>query len=70
MFLAGPEQPAEKGMKMQVITWFKMELETAENELWKPFHNMETCLHCSYWTGYTDALTNAISELAGPGDVN
>jgi hypothetical protein len=70
VFLAGTEQPAEKGMKMNIYDYLCAELETVNNELFKPFHNMETCNHCRYWQGYADALTNALNELAGPGDVN
>lgn len=55
---------------MNANEWLSAELETASNELWKPYHNMETCNHCSYWQGYADALTNALNELYGPGDTN
>lgn len=50
--------------------WLETELEVANNELFKPFHDMEACTHCRYWQGYADALTNALNELAGPGEVN
>ena len=45
--------------------WLKQELETAKAELFRPYHNMEVCEHCRYWTGYTDAITNALHELTG-----
>jgi len=31
---------------------------------------IERTMDRAYWTGYLDAITNALNELAGPGDVN
>jgi hypothetical protein len=53
---------------MNIQQWLKNEQETAQEVLNDAGPGVTG--HTTYWTGYLDAITNAINELAGPGDVN
>ena len=66
---------------MNKVDWINAELETATAQ----YERAAAELHAAgfdlksrelslyqrdYWSGYADALTNALNELAGPGGVN
>lgn len=53
---------------MDIYEWLKKEQETAQEVLDDSGRGVTG--HSTYWTGYLDAITNAINELAGPGDMN
>ena len=64
-------------MKMQAIEWLNVELANAQAALEhatrleeRDDFTIERTMDRSYWTGYLDAITNVLNELAGPGEVN
>jgi hypothetical protein len=65
---------------MNANEWLKNELETAAAEhhaAYVTFSNLfpgaerdAAKATMDYWNGYANAITNALNELAGPGDTN
>ena len=65
---------------MNYAQWINAELKTATEQYERAaaeFNNAGFDLTIrdpsdrrNYWSGYADALTNALNELAGPGDTN
>lgn len=66
---------------MNKINWINAELETATAQYQRAAAELNNAgfdltsrdlslYQRDYWSGYADALTNAINELAGPGDTN
>ena len=66
---------------MNNTEWINAELETATAQYERAAAELNTAgfdltsrdlslYQRDYWSGYADALTNLINELAGPGDVN
>lgn len=66
---------------MNKLNWINAELETATAQYERAAAELNTAgfdptsrdlslAHRDYWSGYTNALTNVINELAGPGDTN
>ena len=68
-------------MEMNATEWLNKELRTAAAEWQRAAADSEMAgfdlasrelskYQRDYWSGYRDAITNALNELAGPGDVN
>lgn len=65
---------------MNAIEWLNQELETAAAEHQAAYVKVSNLMpgterdrvqaSMDYWRGYSDAITNTLNELAGPGDVN
>ena len=66
---------------MNKTDWINAELKTATEQYQRAAAELDNAAfdltsrdlslyQRDYWSGYADALTNAINELAGPGDTN
>lgn len=65
---------------MESLEWLNSELATAEREWERAAADLEqhgldlagrelSKYQRDYWNGYTDAITNVLNELYGPGDL-
>jgi len=62
---------------MDALQWLTKELETADAEFTRVAVEIKKATYGrgplrqerDYWNGYKDAITNALNEIAGPGDV-
>lgn len=53
---------------MTALEWLNAELEQAKAAYAERPAGVSG--YSTYWTGYMDAITNVLNELAGPGDTN